>query len=192
MGRIDQLSSTAYHEAGHAVAALRLGVGIGRRGVSIVPGEGFLGKVHVLMALGGRPDVEITGAMRLKAESQVIVSLAGTAAQRRFRASSVRSYHGRSDIQGAFKLLSFFTFSRDDQELKAYFRLLQIRAEVMVATPLWWTQIDAVAGELLTRKHLSVSEVKTIARGALGYPIPKPLKCAPELQRQRRKSASIK
>jgi hypothetical protein len=73
----------------------------------------------------------------------------------------------------------------------AYLELLRIRADEFVATPVWWTQIDAVAQELLTRKHLSITEVKTIARDALGYPIPKPLKSAPKLQR-RRKSASVK
>jgi hypothetical protein len=190
MGRADDLSVVAYHEAGHAVAALRLGVGIGRRGVSIVPREDCAGFVYVLKAFRGRPDVEITGAMRLKAESQIIVDLAGPAAQRRFRASSVRNIHGRSDHQGAIELLRWFT--RSTRELEAYFRLLQIRAEELVASPLWWTQIDAVAGELLAHKHLSSSEVKTIARDALGFPIPKSLKSAPKLQRRLRKSASIK
>ena len=39
--------STAYHEAGHAVVALHLGVGIGRNGVSIVREGDADGWAHI-------------------------------------------------------------------------------------------------------------------------------------------------
>jgi ATP-dependent Zn protease len=38
-----ELQATAYHEAGHAIAAIRLGIGIGRKGVSIIPATDFSG-----------------------------------------------------------------------------------------------------------------------------------------------------
>lgn len=38
-----ELKSVAYHEAGHAAVAIRLGIGIGRKGVSIVPKDDMLG-----------------------------------------------------------------------------------------------------------------------------------------------------
>jgi hypothetical protein len=66
MGQSRQREATAYHEAGHAVAAMQIGVGIGRKGLSIVPGEGFAGFVHVLKGFSGNPELEVTGSMRLK------------------------------------------------------------------------------------------------------------------------------
>lgn len=161
--------ATAYHEAGHAVAAMQLGVGIGRRGVSIIPGEDFAGFAHVLKGFRGRPDLDlITGAMRLKAENRVIVSFAGPAAQRRFRASSVRSYHGRSDRERAIDLLIFF--ASPTRELEAYLRWLHIRTENLVAGQAWWLMIEAVAEALMTHKRLTSEEVEAVVRKALGWP----------------------
>lgn len=177
MNRKEFRRVTAYHEAGHAVAALQLGVGIGCDGVSIVPGEDFAGFAHVLKGFRGRPDVEMTGAMRLKAENRVIVSLAGPVAQRIYRPSSVRGHHGRSDRASAVDLLSFFAGST--RELTAYLRWLQVRTEEYVGSSLWWTMIDAVADALIARDRLSVSEIKVIVRDSIGWPVPKPLKSAP-------------
>ena len=53
----NQLWATAYHEAGHVVAAIRLGVGIGRRGVSIIPSGDATGTCHTLKAFSGSPDL---------------------------------------------------------------------------------------------------------------------------------------
>jgi ATP-dependent Zn protease len=53
----EKRSATAYHEAGHAVAAIHFGIGIGRKGVGIVPGEDSLGAVHVLKGLNGNPEI---------------------------------------------------------------------------------------------------------------------------------------
>src|ERR1039458_10868145 len=53
---------TAYHEAGHAVAAFFLGMSIGRNGVTIVPDKikQSLGTGHILSQLRERPDVSVS------------------------------------------------------------------------------------------------------------------------------------
>src|SRR5260370_21260390 len=111
-----QLWATAYHEASHAVAAIHLRVGIGRRGVSIVPSEGATGGAYLLKAFSGNPELEITDRMRLGAEKQAIILFAGPAAQRRFRPSSVRSYHGQSDRGVANQLMNYFVGSNRELE----------------------------------------------------------------------------
>jgi hypothetical protein len=156
--------------------------------VSIVPADDFAGFAHVLKGFRGRPDVEITGAMRLNVEKRVMVSLAGPIAQRVYRPSSVRGYQGSSDRRRAIDLLCFFT--RNNRELEAYLRWLHIRTECWVTSPAWWTMIDAVAEALHSRKRLTPNETKLIARDALGWPAPKPLKMAPDHSKVRRTAKS--
>jgi hypothetical protein len=155
-----QLWATAYHEAGHAVAAIHLRVGIGRQGVSIVPSEGAFGTCHILKSFSGNPELEITGRIRLGAEKMAIILLAGPAAQRNFRASSLRNYHGHSDRRWAIDLMDRFVGS--NRELEAYLNLLRIRAEQLVANPFTWKTIEAVAVALFERKRLTAREVKGI------------------------------
>ena len=110
-----QLWATAYHEAGHAVAALAYGKGIRRQGATIVRNaEGAAGSVYMLKHIPGDPSVDsLTGRMRLRIEEDVIVLLAGGIAQREFRASSLRSYHGRSDHEAAIDLLMYIVGDED-------------------------------------------------------------------------------
>jgi hypothetical protein len=87
------LWATAYHEAGHAVAAMAYGKGIRRQGATIVPDpkRGAAGTVYMLKHIPGDPSVggayrgdSLTGRMRLRIEEDIIVSLAGPVAQRCF------------------------------------------------------------------------------------------------------------
>lgn len=165
-----QLWATAYHEAGHAIAAIDLKVGLGRIGVSIVASENsnggrFSGFAHVRKGFSGNPDMETTGAMRLKAENRTIVLFAGEAAQRRFRPSSVRNYHAHSDRKTAIDLMSYFVGS--DRELKAYLAWLRIRAEQLMDNPGTWIRVEALAKALMERKRVSATEAKHIADTAL-------------------------
>jgi hypothetical protein len=163
--KLKTLEATAYHEAGHAVAALQLRVGIGRRGVSLVPNEDWSGFVHTLKGFSGRPDIERTGQMRLGAENRAIVLFAGEAAQRRFRPMSVRRHHAAYDRRHAIDLMNYFVGST--RELEAYLEWLRIRTEAFVASPFNWTLIGAVAAALLTRKRLNADEVKGICQEEL-------------------------
>jgi hypothetical protein len=65
--------STAYHEAGHAVAAFVLALKIGKRGVSIVAdrAKDFVGLAHVPVQVRERPDCAVSGRTRLHLEKQV-------------------------------------------------------------------------------------------------------------------------
>ena len=63
--------STAYHEAGHAVAAFVLRLKIGRRGVTIVPDKerDMLGYVNITAQLRERPDCATSARTRARIEA---------------------------------------------------------------------------------------------------------------------------
>ena len=67
MTRRAAIEATAHHEAGHAVAALRLGVPF--RFVTIRPGEDYLGHLlHRKMSARFRPDIDVSARQALRLE----------------------------------------------------------------------------------------------------------------------------
>ena len=81
----EDLWSTAYHEAGHAVVNWRLGIGLRKKGVTIVPDEagGSLGSCAPRRIIGR--DIEWNDSDRncMRVEKKVQCLLAGEIAQRR-------------------------------------------------------------------------------------------------------------
>lgn len=156
-----QLIATAYHEAGHAVAAHFLELPLRR--ATIVPNEEEGTAGHVLYrplpqrlreALAyGRP----TPAQRVRAENQVISAFAGPIAERR--------YYGRRNLVGAssdYQQIADFLFalSASDDEVTAYANWLEQRAISLIETR--WRAVEAVATALLERQTLSGSEVQGV------------------------------
>jgi hypothetical protein len=160
-----QEQATAYHEAGHAVAAIHLGVGLGRKGISIISDDESWGFAHTLKGFRGKPDGETTPSMHRAAEKQTVVMFAGEAAQRGFRPRSVRRHHASADRAGAVDLMDYFVGS--NEELEATLERLHVRAVHLVEEPIVWRKIGAVATALLELKRLTASEVKAICDGAM-------------------------
>jgi ATP-dependent Zn protease len=82
---------TAYHEAGHAVAAFFLGMSIGRNGVTIVPDKikQTLGTGHILSQLRERPDVSVSPRTHVQIENRAVMDMAGDVAEKKFRPTMV-------------------------------------------------------------------------------------------------------
>src|SRR5690348_4312092 len=117
------LRATAYHEAGHAVAAFDLGVKLGK--ISIIADAESAGRTfHRNLLAKLQLDIDQSDRVRMKAEKDVLICLAGQAAQRRFNSRSVRKHHAYSDYRRAVQVLSYFANSR--RALNAYMNLLQI------------------------------------------------------------------
>jgi ATP-dependent Zn protease len=173
------LASTAYHEAGHAVACVFAeGQPIGIRKASIVPddAEGTLG--HVLQKRSPawlRRDIE-SGFLSPRAEracmNRAVVLLAGKAAADR--------YHGRRGNRGSAVYATDPKYGRvivdgdqhravdwlaaisrgDPEETGLLWRLAEHRARRLVEVR--WDNVERLAGALLERRTLTVDEVRDV------------------------------
>jgi hypothetical protein len=158
------LRSASYHEAGHAVVAIQLGRGV--RYVTITPmatDEG--GRTQYYSA----PNVELTARHPWRYRAVPVISLAGPAAEARFRyrdldegaifavtmgfASPTDRVHAELYVKHGLGALS-------DLEADAHMLAQRYRTHTVVAS--WWAEIEAVAEELYERKRLTGRQVKEI------------------------------
>lgn len=151
------LEATAYHEAGHAVAAWRQKVAI--KSVSIERDDDSHGRM--LFESFRVPNLE-TVSGRDWAERHIIVSLAGPLAQRRFRPSSARGWHGKGDYRTALDLT--YELQGSAELCTAYLDWLQILTKALVDSN--WQHIEAVARALLDKREVSGNDVVSIIIGS--------------------------
>lgn len=164
--------ATAYHEAGHAVVGLELGIRI--KSVNIVQDEeaGRLG-----LCEGGKfpkwfePDVVKDTKARLHAEEHIMFSLAGVEAELRLtgRFNHVGA-HG--DYVGADQLAVYFC--ENEQERFAFMNWLSLRTRNMLYREHVWLKVEAVAKALLDRERLSANELRAICQNAMQEAIKRP------------------
>jgi hypothetical protein len=161
--------ATAYHEAGHVVAAFFKAIPFsGKVAVSILPEEGSSGRFFHNWILAN-PEENDSDRERLKMERHVIVGLAGIEAQLRFDPESIRvdglmDWDGSNDYHSAIELIDYF--SGGNEETEAYLNLLRIRAKGLVGADSRWKRIKALAAELMKKKVLSAREARKIIREA--------------------------
>jgi hypothetical protein len=157
-----QLKATAYHEAGHAVAAWRLGIALGRKGVTIVPDEaaGTGGSSAHRGIIDPSIEYDTSDRNRIRAEKTVQSFLAGEVAQRRYNPRSVRNHHGYFDRHEAINTLSYFT--NEEEELRAWLKLLRIRAECMFRNPDVWRAVERLGAALMERRTIGGKEATEI------------------------------
>src|SRR5947209_17548668 len=93
----------AYHEAGHAVASLTLGVAVKK--ATVQAGNGFAGRVTHHRTLP-RDWAALSPVQETQFYRHLTVVLAGDAAQRRIAPRSVRRHQGETDRQSALRLIT--------------------------------------------------------------------------------------
>lgn len=154
--------ATAYHEAGHAVIAWKRGLKV--KSATIVPGDGFDGRVRHSSALG-RINIEFDGSdrARIRVETAIVVSLAGPEAQRRFNPRSWRAYHGETDYALVTDLA--LRANGSPETTQAFVDWLSLVARDVVV--LSWPIIEKVAAALIERNTLSAVELEDVMRSAL-------------------------
>ncbi len=161
-----QPAAVAYHEAGHAAAAWRLGIEFSE--VTIVPAEDALGYVRrsgVVFRKQVRETLELGGSDRsrawaqFRAERYAVYCFAGFAAQKRFDPRSARNSHARSDREAALEGLRFLY---PPDEIRLHWRILKMRAEAFVRGHGVWDAVTALAEALIARKTLSGEEAREI------------------------------
>ena len=154
MKRTKQLERTAHHEAGHVVAGWRMGEN--SRAVSIVPAKDkrYLG--YHQSPRYSKPLYGPSPHVQRRLENIALVCLAGPAADRRFNPRGFRHYSGQRDRETAIDLL--WHMSDTTEEAEAYFRLVQVRASILVEG--YWRTIEHVAEALLEKGTLMGGEIR--------------------------------
>jgi hypothetical protein len=168
--RYDRRTLAAYHEAGHAVVAYDQGVRV--HGISIVPDEGRMGHIAIDTLLLNRlaPTFQYNkGARnRFTMERHVMVLQGGHAAVYRLdptKKELSETVNGEgSDQNIAMSLVK--AFASGDLEAEKYYQWLDARTEGILANPMRWFQVQALAEALLEDEQLGARKVRMIIKGA--------------------------
>jgi ATP-dependent Zn protease len=162
---LGQLSRTAYHEAGHAVMAYEFGHATHH--VTIVPDRevGSLGH-HQSAPFPAwlKPDIEINSRTEKRIEQEILVRLAGMAAEQKFCGRNNWKGAG-SDFHSAIDMASY-VFGMG-KLLDKYMSFMVERARAQMSHPRIWVQVEAVAEALLKRQTLSGKQIREICRDAI-------------------------
>lgn len=168
-------TSTAYHEAGHAVASYLLHHRFSK--VTIAPnlGEGYLGQVD--QSYLTKDPNGVYQSQRDRVERDVLIFLAGESAEARFLGH--HNWKGASqDTRSALDLLEILAPEPTGEETSAYFRLMACRAKT-----LWlecipggqhrWSAVRVLAEALLVKDTLGYREARKIVAEVIDKPISK-------------------
>jgi|GEM_PF-1004652 len=141
-------AATAYHEAGHVVAAVCLGFEV--EYVTIVPDDVSAGHTKIAPEEPSTCDAILRGdrwdPARFRAEKRVMVWQAGELAQRVHNSNSVRSHHFRTDRRN-LELLRLYAPDEEKRDVKAHVGLLRTWTAHLISQH--WPSVDAVANALL-------------------------------------------
>lgn len=162
MPRKFTLAETAYHEAGHAVAAWILGLKF--KQVTIHPtGRGTLGCITELNAPRWfRPDLQMTPRIRVMAERRILVFFAGKCAQEQYLGKGVRTGY-ESDYDAAVALAA--KLCSDSDVADAYLTYCLTAAKAVIRRN--WSAVAAVAEALVEVETLSFGQVARLIASTL-------------------------
>ena len=158
---------TAYHEAGHAVAAFSYNKRLHKVGIKADHDAGLLGYMKRTWGSGeaithGDGDRHL----RLVTES-VTILLAGVVAEREHAPARHNWAGGASDRHEATVLAGRIV---GDEELGPYMKWLMVRTRQLVKSR--WPAIEAMARELLVREEMSGAAATALIRHTLYPPMP--------------------
>ena len=132
---------TAYHEAGHAVVALAHDRPVHR--VSVLPNQEHLGKCEFRKGVQ-RGSVDFV-------EQEILISLAGMAAEARFTGVYDRGGAGR-DLR---HVRSLALQRATEKQLDRYERRMMAKVENLMADDAVWAAVESIAAELMKRGQIS-------------------------------------
>lgn len=172
------LTSVAYHEAGHAVAARQLGLMIKKLSVleayrvrgQVVPAPYF----NLIPPANGdeggewscrRKGSGAPSAYCRRLENMAVVCMAGPEAQRYFYPAGFRRGFAAADRKQAEAILRALAGER--RELNTYLNLIEIRARNLVSRPHTWQLVQFLADRLLESVTMTAPEVRAALHGAV-------------------------
>jgi hypothetical protein len=140
--------ATAFHEAGHVVAAWR--VGLKPKTATIAPTTNAAGSAETYAVRGITLGVVSSVRARVRAENHITVLLVGPAAQQKHDPRSRWRESGGSDYRIARELASELNaelIGSDDEATQACLRWFEIVARRMIDK--YWPHVEAVASALI-------------------------------------------
>jgi hypothetical protein len=162
-----KLKGTAYHEAGHAVAAFALGRAVRR--VSIIPDEdGSLGRCHYFAQTSRRftPDAVADAWHRARLETMIRCATAGGVAEQLLTGRRPLRWGATEDAD--FTVTCAMYMTGDADELAAYIDWLWKSTTNLLRQPWRWAAVEALAADLLDRRELGQRRTRETIRAALG------------------------
>lgn len=158
------LRDTAYHEAGHAVAACFVGKPFAA--VTIVPSGETLGSCHTAPWSNFHPDVEEDRRTVSRLKADIFIQLAGPVAESVLTGRKKSSFwhfdfdHGVSSAE--------YLCGGNTELAGAYANFMWEQTKNIIGFEPNWKAVQAVAGSLLGQKTLSYGKVRQLVREALG------------------------
>jgi len=177
--RTSRVERTAYHEAGHAVAAYLRHLRF--TSISIIPYRGTLGRCEfseagVILDL----DLRAMSRTRRRIETLIVVSLGGVISE--CLLSGRNNWRGaHADLHDAARYASVMTGSED--ELGAYVRWLWEHTRMLLSAPPCWLAVQRLASALLEDHRIGERRARRIIADALKQGAPRP-------RRRRRRAGS--
>ena len=163
-----KLQSTAYHEAGHHAMKWEFGFSLGK--VTIKPDL----ENNLLGSSGHHhPPLRIDTIKRLweidvptprqtqRIENMIMVCLAGREAERIFRPKKKGLCGASGDYEQAQNLLHILV-DEASPEFPVYWKLLWLRTQGALKSPVVWTAVEGLAKALLERETLTGKEAKQV------------------------------
>jgi hypothetical protein len=158
-----KIEKTAYHEAGHAVAAFYMKSSFCY--ITIEPDEESLG--HVMFKKyrdSFNPEIDSDRIIRKPLEKAIIIAFAGAIAEQIF--SGQKNPTGTSrDFRSAVDDATYLCGNLEETE--AYINWLWIRTKNMIRQPAKWCSVKRLAEELLDCRKIGYMKTRRIIKESL-------------------------
>lgn len=155
-------AAVAFHEAAHVVIARHQRIPVVN--ATVVPGEGYLGRVEHRSPLRGI-DLEGFNSERFRGrmERSVRTALAGAIAERKHDSSSTTFLDGGDggDLALSYELAGKFVGSHEEGE--EYIQRLHDETKAVIDEPSVWRAVERVAAALLAGQTLNASQLNQLA-----------------------------
>jgi hypothetical protein len=157
----EALRRTAYHEAGHAIAALQLGLPF--RYVTVVAKDDYLGCVLHRMRRSFRPDLEPPPRVLVELDNRIVCALSGVTAEAKL-IGRMNHVGASSDYRMAADLALYRAGEGEIASKYLAWRLAVARARW--ENPATWATVEALAAALLERGKLTSKEARAVENAA--------------------------
>ena len=159
-----KLWSTAYHEAGHAAIALRLGVNVKK--VTIEPDGESLGSVTHDKLLDLSAGLDTSTRTRLRMEKLVMVGFAGECAARKFNPKGFRHWSSVLDWRATLLVMDLFYAGGNRKLQDAYLNFLYLWTQAHLNELCVWHGVQRLAEALIEHRTLRGEEVRQVYQKA--------------------------